>query len=141
MSEPGTEIKILLTHNRSMDLSSGLQKIFEEKTLRLKSEFHEMNCCQNEINEFETIKDCLTKAKQLINHYQDVYFKYIESSKLHSMLEDLKFKKQDYMESCFDFSEIPNDADIIELKKCLENACKYIQEFESDLNELGFKDF
>ncbi len=57
------------------------------------------------------------------------------------MLEDLKFKKQDYELACFEFSEISDYESIDELKKCLENACKYIQEFEDDLYELGFKDF
>jgi len=124
-----------------MELPPGLQKIFEEKTLRLKKEFHELNCCENKISDFEKLRECLTRAKILINHYQDVYFKFIEQSKSYSMLEELKFKKQDYIKECFDFNEIPDDANITKLQECLKNACEYITKFEGLLGELGFPDF
>ena len=124
-----------------MELPQGLQKIFEEKTLRLKNEFHQLNCCKNEISDFEKLRDCVTKAKILINHYQDIYFKFIEQSKLYSMLEELKFKKQDYITKCFDFNDIPDDVDIVKLQECLKKACEYITKFEDLLGELGFPDF
>ena len=54
------------------------------------------------------------------------------------MVLDLKQKQNDYLHTCHEFSEIPNDADINELRECLKKACEYIEEFEKDLKELGF---
>ena len=127
-------------HYRNMTLTPELQKMFEEKTKKLSMEFHQVNCCKDEINDFDKIKECLEKAKPYINHFQDYYLPMIEKTAgLYGMLEDLKPKKYDYLNICHEFSDIPNDADTNELMECLKKACKYIEEFEKDLKELGFK--
>jgi hypothetical protein len=125
-----------------MTLTPKLQKMFEEKTKKLSNEFHQKNCCDEEINDFESIKECLNRAKKYINHLQDYYFPMIEKNKnsgLYGMWENLRVKQNEYLQTCHEFSEIVDDVDVVALAECLKKACDYINEFESDLKELGFQ--
>lgn len=122
-----------------MTLTTELQKMFEEKTKKLSLEFHQANCCQDELGDFDKLKECLEKAKPYVLHFQDYYLPRIKEERgLESMVLDLKQKQNDYLHTCHEFSEIPSDADINELRECLKKACEYIEEFEKDLKELGF---
>ncbi len=123
-----------------MKLTPELQKMFEEKTKKLSLAFHEANCCNEQIRDFDKLKECLEIAKPYINHFRDYYFPQIESEQgLETMIYDLKQKDQEYIKNCMKFDEIPSDANVDELLGCLKNACDYIKEIESDLIELGFK--
>ena len=123
-----------------MNLTIELQKLFEERTKKFSKNFHEKNCCDEQIYNFNTLSECLSVAKQYINHFQDYYFPKIEKTNgLNSMVIALKLKKQEYIKTCMEFNEITTNDSVDELSECLKIACVYIKEIESDLIELGFK--
>ena len=123
-----------------MQLSPDLQRMFNEKTMKLSREFHELECCNDKTHNFESLKNCLDLMKRYINHFQDYYFPEIQKSHgLESMVEELKMKQQSYIETCMEFNEITPNDDIQELSNCLKMACEYLKLIESNLEELGFK--
>ena len=126
-----------------MTIPPGIEPMFEQRTKKYNSEFHELNCCENEIDDIEALKTCLSKGIRYINHLEDFYIPKLEEEKsqpaILSILKELKFSRQDYMEKCIELDDVENETDIYKLKECLKQVCNFVKDFESRLEELGFK--
>jgi len=124
-------------------LTPELQKLFEEKTKKVSSEFHKLGCCQNEINDLELLRICLKRGREYIIHFENYYLPIIQESKsdarIATILDEINLKRSGYYGINDSFNRLSVNSDINELKENLNIICNYIKEIESKLTELGFK--
>ncbi len=126
-----------------MTLTPALQKMFEEKTKKVSSKFHELDCCLNEITDLELLRECLKNGIQYIYHFEDYYLPMLEKSRSDSaisqILYEINLQRAEYSKIFQLVSDFQENSDITELKEGLKIICNYINEIESKLTELGFK--
>jgi len=126
-----------------MTLTPELEKIFEEKTKKVSLEFHNLGCCQNNLEDIGLIRECLEKGRKYINHFENYYLPKIEASRsdmrIATILDEINLQRSGYSGISIEMDEISVTSSIEDLKEFLRIICNYIKEIESKLTELGFK--